>query len=345
MRTISARLDVEDGQYWVTSGDPEPDLALPKPGGDNGLVGVAGDLAIIVTGTQFGGIGLTVQSDDSDPGLNVSGWDDVVEVSLVGGQGEQGLGVTSGGLGPDELQGLAPGGTSTYRIRIHARGRDIGAEKDVVEGTPVEEHLLQIWSAPIADQVIHAATDRFGRAFRAGISQGLDPRYPHGDHVELKVGQVIAETSRARVAFEGIDVHASGCRFKFRIVVDVSGLTARQEKRARRAVDGHDGAITPESTGSARLRATARFSDGRLVDSETRRDLIRHGGPGISASYASNYPIGATQVAEESFWTWPLPPAEPFSLTLEWPAVGIPPATISIDGTAISATARSLPRD
>lgn len=344
VRMISARLSIEDGQYWVTDGNPDADLALPDPGGDNGLVGVAAGLAIVVTGTQFGNMGLIVAAGDSDPGLNLSDWDDVVEVSLTSGQGGQGLGITSGGLGPDELQALTPGGTSTYRIRVYARGRDAGADHDVVTGKPVEEHLLQIRPAPYAEEIIHAATDRFGQVFRTGIAQGSDPRYPSGEHIELNVGQVIAETGRATVALEGIDVHASGCRFKLRVDVDVSGLTPRQEKRARRAVDGHEGAAMPESADAGRLRVTAHFSDGRSVDSGARLDPIPHSGPAISASYSSNYPLGGTQVAEESFWSWPLPPAEPFTLTLEWPAVGIPPATTIVDGAAITAAARSLPR-
>src|ERR1700729_4017714 len=47
------------------------DLRLPDPGGDNGLVAVAGGLAIVVTGTQFGNVGLTVATGDSDPGLDL----------------------------------------------------------------------------------------------------------------------------------------------------------------------------------------------------------------------------------------------------------------------------------
>jgi hypothetical protein len=327
VRMISARLSIEDGQYWVTDDDPDAGLALPDPGGDNGLVGVAAGLAIVVTGTQFGNVGLIVATGDSDPGLDLGGWDDVVEVSVTSGQGGQGLGITSGGLGPDSLQALTAGGTGTYRIRVHARGRDVGADHDVVTGNPVEEHLLQIWPAPAASEVIHAATDRFGQAFRTGTAPGSDPRYPSGEHIELNGGHLIAETDRVRVALDGIDVHASGCRFKFRVVVDVSGLTPRQE-----------------SAGSGRLRVTARFSDGRSVDSGARPDPIPSAGPAISASYSSNYPLGGTQVAEESFWSWPLPPAEPFTLTLEWPAVGLPPTTTIVDGAAIVAAARSLPR-
>jgi hypothetical protein len=341
---ISARLSVEDGQYWVTDGNPAAGLALPDPGGDNGLVAVAAGLAMVVTGTQFGNVGLIVATGDSDPGLNLGGWDDVVEVSLTSGQGGQGLGITSGGLGPDSLQALTAGGTGTYRIRVHARGRDAGADHDAVTGNPVEEHLLQIWPAPAAAALIHAATDRFGQAFRTGTAPGSDPRYPSGEHIELNVGQAIAQTDRARAALEGIDVHASGCRFKFRVVVDVSGLTPRQEKRARRAVNGHAGAAMPDSADSSRLRVTAHFGDGRGVDSGARPDPIPSAGPAISASYSSNYPLVGTQVAEESFWSWPLPPAEPFTLTLEWPAVGIPAAAAIVDGAAIIVAARSLPR-
>jgi hypothetical protein len=339
---ISSRLRVEDGQYWIADDDPGATFALPDPGGSNGLVGVVPGLAVVVTGTQFGDLGVSVQLGDREPELDISGWDEVVEVSFACGQAGHGLGITSGGMGPDELQALTPAGAGTYRIRAHVRGRDAGADADVVEGKPIEVHLLQIWPAPTATEVIHKVTDRYGQALRDAVTQGPDPRYPRGEHAELAASQVIAETSRATAVFQGVDVHANGCRFKFRIVVDVSGLAPRLEKRARRAVDGHEGAALPESTSSGRLRAVVHQSGGHTADSQTPRDLTPRAGPGISLSYSSNYPLGESQVAEESFWAWPLPPPEPFTLTLEWPAVCIPPTTVAIDGAAIRAAARSL---
>jgi hypothetical protein len=339
VRTSKLRLEVQDGQYWLADDGSAATGALPPPGGSNGLIGVIKGLAVILTGTQFGGIELTVESGDSDPGLHVDGWDDVVEVSFSCSDDAHQAGITSGGLGPDEFQDLIPGNSGTYRIRVHARGRDAGADRDVVDGAPVEEHRLQAWPAPPAREIVHKATDKYGSMLRDEETLDPDPRYPGGEHVELRVGQPITTPAWVMASFDGIDVHARGCRIKFRIVVDVSGMTSRQEKRARRAVDGHEGAVLPQHTGAGRLRVTAAFRNGTHVDSQASREPAPVRGPEISISYSSNYPVGDTQVAEESFWLWPLPPAEEFPLTLEWPAVGIPPTTITIDGAAVAAAA------
>ena len=53
----------------------------------------------------------------------------------------------------------------------------------------------------------------------------------------------------------------------------------------------------------------------------------------------TRYPDGSRQVAEREFWCWPRPSAAPFTLTLEWPALGLPPSAVTVDGAAL-ATAR-----
>ena len=268
MWEISAWLSVEDGQYWITDSDPDAGFVLPGPGGAGGLVGAVPGLAIVITGTQFGNVALTVQSGDSDPGLDTGGWDEVVEVSLASGAAGQGLGILSGGQGPGELATLTPAGAGSYRIRVHVRGRDAGTADDVVTGEPAEEHLLQIWPAPPGPEIIRKTTDEHGAGFRAGAetSSGPDPRSPHGRHVMLEVSQPVTATSRANAVLERIYVRSGGCEFEFRIVVDVSGMTPQQEKRARRAVGGYRGATLPESTDPGSLRVVLHFSDGRTAE-------------------------------------------------------------------------------
>ncbi len=56
MPPITARLSVEDGQYWITDMDPDVAFELPEPGGAGGLAGAAGNLAVVLTGTQFGNV-------------------------------------------------------------------------------------------------------------------------------------------------------------------------------------------------------------------------------------------------------------------------------------------------
>ncbi|MEV6489563.1 hypothetical protein AB0M20_13200 [Actinoplanes sp. NPDC051633] len=52
---------------------------------------------------------------------------------------------------------LSPAGPGTYRVRIHARGRD--AHYDQVVDTPDEEYHLVSWPAPPTGSLIVRATD------------------------------------------------------------------------------------------------------------------------------------------------------------------------------------------
>jgi hypothetical protein len=340
---VTARLHVEDGQYWISDDDPDREFVLPTPGGASGLVGVAPGLAIVITGTQFGNVSVTVQAGESDPGLDTGRWEEVTEVSLASGPAGQGLSVTSGGQGPQEFRHLTPPGTGAYRVRIHARGRDAGAAADVVSGRPVEEHLVQIWPAAPGPETIRKTTDEHGAGFREASAAEPDPRLPDGPSVRVEIHQRVAATDRATVDLLRIKIHKGGCEFTIRAVVDVTGMTAREERRARRAVDGYRGAALPGSASADRLRVVLRFSDGRTTPFADDPSDLRRSGPGITPCRSSNYPDGARQVAEEGFWAWPLPPAEPFTLTLDWPAVGIPPASVIVDGAMIAEAAAALP--
>jgi hypothetical protein len=252
------------------------------------------------------------------------------------------MSVTSDAGGPYEFLHLTPPGAGSYRVRVHARGRDAGAERDVVPGRPVEEHLVQIWPALAAPETIHKTTDEVGAGYRES-GPGPEPRLPHGLSVMLEVHQPVTATDRAAIELLRIDVSRGGCEFTIKAVVAVSGMTVREERRARRAVDGWRGAVLPGTASADPLRVFLRFADGRAAEySEDPSDLPRSG-PGVTDCRSSFYPDNGRQVREEGFWTWPLPPAEPFTLTLEWPAVGIPPASIAVDGAMIARTAANLP--
>jgi hypothetical protein len=188
-----------------------------------------------------------------------------------------------------------------------------------------------------------AGEDGIFRGFRAVLEAG-DPRLPgHGLPVMLDVHQPVTATDRATVELLRIDVSRAGCEFTIKAVVDVSGMTAREEKRARRAVDGYRSAALPGATSAGPLQVTLGFAGGRTAEyREDPLDLPRSG-PGVSGFGGSAYPDGSYQVREERFWTWPLPPAEPFTLTVEWPAMGISPASITVDGAMIARVAASLP--
>jgi hypothetical protein len=329
------RLDVQDGQYAIWDG--VSDLGPPDPGGSGGLVGTAPGLAIVITGTQFGNVALSVQVGDTAPSLDVGPWDEVTEISLSAAAGS--LGILSGGDGPAELSGLTPPRAADYRLRVHARGRDAGAKRDVVAGAPVEEHLVQIWPAPAAPEHRHKTTDAVARGLKASVGPW---RGPQGREVaEIPVKRLVSAPGRASATLCWIEVRDDGCMFEFEFAVDLAGLSPQEEKRGRRAVDGYKRAKMPGSTSDGPLRALVRYPDGRLADSENRGEKffagLRPDGPVAYPFRYTIYPDGSRHVAEIGIWSWPLPPAESFDLTVEWPAIDLERATITLDGAAIMA--------
>jgi hypothetical protein len=345
----SIRLDVQDGQYAIWDG--VSDLDPPDPGGSGGLVGTAPGLAIVITGTQFGNIALSVQVDDSAPGLDTGPWDEVTEVSLTTGAGS--LSILSGGDGPAELSGLTPPHAADYRVRVHARGRDAGASSDVVTGTPVEEHLLQLWPASAAPEQVHKTTDAVADGLKTFDGPWYGPQgrqvgeISHKHKLDVPGGgsrgspRSASSSNRASATLRLTEVWDDGCMFEFEFAVDLAGLTPQEEKRGRRAIDGYKRAKMPGSTHDGPLRVLVSYSDGRVADSANRGDKfmagLRPDGPVAYPFRYTIYPDGSRHVAEIGIWSWPLPPAEPFELSVEWPAIGLERATITLDGTAIMA--------
>jgi hypothetical protein len=235
------RLEVQDGQYAIWDG--VACLSPPDPGGSGGLVGTAPGLAIVITATQFGNIALSVQVDDRAPGLDTGPWDEVTEVSLTTGAGS--LSILSGGDGPAELSGLTPPRASDYRVRAHARGRDAGASRDVVTGTPVEEHLLQLWQASAAPEQVHKTTEAVAGGLRTfdGPWYGAQGRQvgeiSHKRKLEVPGGgskeSPGSSSSRASATLRLTEVWDDGCMFEFEFAVDLAGLTPLEEKRGARS--------------------------------------------------------------------------------------------------------------
>jgi hypothetical protein len=330
---VSTRLHVADGQYWIL--DPAADLALSET--YDGLIAATAGLAIVSTGTQSGWVAVRMAVVDAAPVLDADGWDEVAEVSLSAVPDSPGLSVISDGTGPDELAALTPAGAGSYRVRVHARGRDTGAAADVVAGAPVEEHLIQVWPAPPAPQAVHKTVGEGELKVPAGPWNGPTDADPA--HVAL--GLVVAAAGRAEAVLAGAWVYPDGILFEVRVTADVEGLRPREAQRLRKAVDSYEGAPLPGTGGAGGLRVRIDLPDGRSADSaaDWRAAVARGAPPALMlADWAmTRYPDGSRQVAERQFWCWPRPPAAPFTLTLEWPALGLPLSAVTVDGAGLAA--------
>jgi hypothetical protein len=135
---------VHYGQIALVDGegdDPEWDCLRES---SVGIIGVQPGSALLLTGRHTGEVGFVVQVTQHDPGADLDGYEDVVEISYSSRDGQAAL-MEFAGENAHDLPPL-PAGAGDYRLRYHARGMDEGKAADGDEG-PVDEYLLQIWPA------------------------------------------------------------------------------------------------------------------------------------------------------------------------------------------------------
>jgi hypothetical protein len=137
--------------------------------GGNGLVsappGIAG-LAVVHAGTHTGPVRVTVQARTDPPTqTDLEGWDEVVEVPFTSESGQVLLAEWDG-PGHEDLGSLVAAGPGSYRLRVHARGRDQAHAIHTAPEEPLEEHLLITWPTPPANETILKQTDHYGALHR-----------------------------------------------------------------------------------------------------------------------------------------------------------------------------------
>lgn len=156
--------EVSHSQYWVQDDLLETDPSMYV--GFNGLICAQGSVGIVLTGTSFGRIRLTAEGRTSPPAeVDLASWDDVVEVSLAFVNGSARILAGMGTVVPG-LPLLSVAGQGPYRVRVHARGRDLAAASPH-PAEPVEEHLVIAWPAATAAEVRYKLSDAYGAAIRA----------------------------------------------------------------------------------------------------------------------------------------------------------------------------------
>jgi hypothetical protein len=138
---------LDSGEIPVQTADWSNGLAVPMSEG-----------ALIAVGIHLGEIRATASSVSGPPPVPADDfWEEIVEVSVHAPTGS--LRVESLEHGPvDRLASLSPAGPGWYRLRVHARGRNILPDKTSSE--PVEDYLLVAWPAPQADAEIVRASER-----------------------------------------------------------------------------------------------------------------------------------------------------------------------------------------
>jgi hypothetical protein len=141
-------------QYYLRDLDCEfyPNLA---PLEEDALISVHADRHMIrvITGMYGFDLPLTVEVLDAEPAADLATWQEVSEASVVLTGPE--LTITS--VEMDQVDDFplpaGPDQTRSYRVRVHAKGRDEAREAVHISadnGDPlVESHLIQVWPAPV----------------------------------------------------------------------------------------------------------------------------------------------------------------------------------------------------
>lgn len=157
--------------YWFFQLQDAGEFIQPAPFGPNGLVNASPTMVYIYAGMKFGLVAVSVDIRDEAPrGNDLDAWDDVVEISVHVNQELQLL--TWDNLPPTpEVPVLTPHGPGDYRLRVHARNRDLG-EIRPPDAAP-DEFLLVIWPAPPAPEIAYKLTDQTGARYRAEFERAM----------------------------------------------------------------------------------------------------------------------------------------------------------------------------
>lgn len=140
--------------------EPDQQDYVPEEAGP--LISTTGEAVIVHTGIANGNVAVHIETHDHEPPMDDADWEEVAEASM---QVEEGpLMVRCLMEDPPDLPMLTPAGPGLYRVRAHARGRDIAYDGCVSRSQEV--YLFQLWSAPYLPLHVLKQTDLCGKGLR-----------------------------------------------------------------------------------------------------------------------------------------------------------------------------------
>ncbi|MGI5489675.1 hypothetical protein [Microtetraspora malaysiensis] len=153
-KTCTVRLEVDVQDCGIAHlADQGWDQYPETPAQSAGIIEVAKRYVALEITHQWGPANFTVTIADRDPGADLTGYEDIAEISYVSASGQVALvGFNYDNATMSPLPPL-PAGPGTYRIRYHVKGMDIEGTLDAVD-----DHYLQIWPSPLEDPAVVKAT-------------------------------------------------------------------------------------------------------------------------------------------------------------------------------------------
>ncbi len=172
---------------------------------------------------------------------------------------------------------------------------------------------------------------------------------PPGDELPalFPVSELLAATGNVAVAVIGVRVYSTGAEFLIERRMRRGSMDVRAWQDAQLGFGGHH-----HHSGSAGFEGRLRFGmvlgDGQqlVVDSLFQRSfgpdapeghsLVQTGGNGGGDMSYQRY--------EDALWLWPLPPAGPLELVMQWPDLGIPESRAVMSGEGMRELAAGVRR-
>ncbi|MGT2525840.1 hypothetical protein ACU4GG_00430 [Streptomyces nojiriensis] len=170
--TATAPVWASDSQYYLYGTEFDPTgftytnfnglLAPLRPGTG---IDVPGTFAVILTGLETGYVTVTLELHSASPQAPaLDDWDEVVEASLEIPDGDAYV-IDAHDQTP--LPSLSAYTGRPTRIRVHAGGRDAARQAlEPDDEHPLEQHLIQLWPAPVSEPVTHKLSDTTGTFYR-----------------------------------------------------------------------------------------------------------------------------------------------------------------------------------
>jgi hypothetical protein len=162
-------------QFWIYEPERLPDADTWDQ--SSGLVVTAEHGLVVLTSEYPGQITVTVDARDARPpqadapdGLGGDrDWDDIVEASVVCHTGPLRVAPIDDADWVDDLPRLDTVGPGPYRVRVHARNRDVAGPDPDGFGSATDEYLIVSWPEPDQPPLLIKLTDRRGFSTRASL--------------------------------------------------------------------------------------------------------------------------------------------------------------------------------
>lgn len=152
VRTVSVELDVDYSQAYLVDEKCERPFDVDRPSGV-GVILAGKGTAQLIFGIQYGTVPLTVAVADVDPGADLDGYEDIVEIAFDAPSGR--LTLEEWNEGTSHPVPPLTAGPGAYRLRYHVLGMD----DEMAE----EHYFLQIWPEAYREPVVVKSTTEFFR--------------------------------------------------------------------------------------------------------------------------------------------------------------------------------------